>query len=82
MTMSMPDGARINCGDIVDPVIAEHRRMTSQAAASQSGIDNRVRTLRLCSLYSGELVAPRLYLASPAEVDRPLCTPRRGLSPQ
>jgi hypothetical protein len=28
------------------------------------------------------LVAPRLCLASPAEVDRPLSTPRRGLSPQ
>jgi hypothetical protein len=28
------------------------------------------------------LVAPRLCLTSSAEIDRPLSTPRRGLSPQ
>jgi hypothetical protein len=29
-----------------------------------------------------KLVAPRVSTASPAEVDGPLLTPRRGLSPQ
>jgi hypothetical protein len=30
----------------------------------------------------GEMVTPRLSMASPAEVDRSIPTPRRGLSPQ
>jgi len=28
----------INCGEIVDPVIAAHRRLTSQAAASNPAL--------------------------------------------
>ena len=30
----------------------------------------------------GEMVTPRLSTAFPAEVDRPIPTPRKGLSPQ
>ena len=49
----------INCGAIVDPVIAVHLRLMSVAGSSDSpGIDNRVRTLRPCARISGGLVAP------------------------
>jgi len=72
----------INCGAIVDPVITAHRRLTSQSAASNPALTTVQGNFLHAHFIYGELVAPRLSTASPAEVDGSLPTPRRGLSPQ
>ena len=70
----------INCGAIVDPVIAAHRRLTSQAAL-ESGTDNRVRTLRPCHVYLENWWRRESARRLPLRKMDPF-TPRRGLSPQ
>jgi hypothetical protein len=65
----------INCGAIVDPVIAAHRRLTLQAAASSPALTTVYGSFLDAHFMSGVLVAPRFYKASPAEVGRPSLHP-------
>jgi len=68
----------INCGAIVDPVIAAHRHITSQVTTSDPALTSYKEASFMHILVYG---GAETSTASPAEVDRPLLTPRRGLSP-
>ena len=81
----------VQCGEIVDPVIIRNRGITENPKAHPTGVDdrldeamqpyNRSRKTEQVSFFASRK-APRILAASPAEVDRPPFTPRRGLSAQ
>jgi hypothetical protein len=65
----------VQCGEVIDAVILKNRRQCGEAMRSNNHENNME-----AGFFSVSRWTPQLRMASPAEVDRPLSTPRRDLS--